>query len=567
MNVLSTEQAHPGHVQLVTDAASMRQQLRFAFANHYTIVQELMQNARRAGASCVCIDFDQSTSTLVVADDGSGIESFQTLLTFAASGWSAEVTAAERPYGMGFMAAIYAATHVEIESLGTRLAFDTEGLLADKFFRLESVENTKRGTKIMLTGVQLDTPTQTMQAIAKGYSIPVVFNGDVLHQPDAIEHPGFVRCAVGHARIGSEYREGSVRIYLQGFKVFESAWYSENIVHLDGSMFRGKFPDRDRVIDEAAMRQAVEAALKTLYEEKLCAMKAALPAETFCREALRLAQSLHRLDVFNDIDLIPAEWVGTLTELPHSTLDGDELPVESESGVLTRTELQASGQLLSDVWYRGGFDSLDSCEPDDEGTEQRQWTMTYASKSLLTLVDLDQSHWLYSVPRLDSSASIEVDYDILAAGQVLHQRTHWIGGTAIELCGTVTLRTGAVTAVMSEPFVFISGGDMTIIVPCTKDDDGKLTPSHVTRHCLRQCHSYIGDLEELDEAALDADEREVNHAVRLLLAKTPRDQLEHLLREALRDYTGELKIYASMVLIVDDRGCISVQDLAQATPG
>jgi len=91
MNETSTQEPDAGLVRLVTDAASMRQQLRFAFANHYTVVQELIQNARRAGASRVRIDHDESTGTLVVDDDGAGIEDFQTLLTFAASGWSTEL--------------------------------------------------------------------------------------------------------------------------------------------------------------------------------------------------------------------------------------------------------------------------------------------------------------------------------------------------------------------------------------------------------------------------------------------------------------------------------------------
>ena len=65
----------------------------------------------------------------------------------------------------------------------------------------------------------------------------------------------------------------------------------------------------------------------------------------------------------------------------------------------------------------------------------------------------------------------------------------------------------------------------------------------------------------MDETALDVDEREVNQAIRLLLAKTPREHLEHLLREALRDYVDELKQFASMTLTVDAAGVVKVQDM------
>ena len=75
---------------------------RYAFTDRYTLLSELMQNARRAGASEVRIDYDRRARMLSVLDDGSGIDDFQTLLTFSESGWDSATRDEERPFGVGF---------------------------------------------------------------------------------------------------------------------------------------------------------------------------------------------------------------------------------------------------------------------------------------------------------------------------------------------------------------------------------------------------------------------------------------------------------------------------------
>jgi len=55
--------------------------LRHAFTNKYTVVKELMQNARRAKASFVAVDYDAKSQALTVRDDGVGIADWQKLFT------------------------------------------------------------------------------------------------------------------------------------------------------------------------------------------------------------------------------------------------------------------------------------------------------------------------------------------------------------------------------------------------------------------------------------------------------------------------------------------------------
>ena len=71
------------------------------------VLVELLQNARRAGASLVDIHIADLSggavgSTVTVRDNGRGVDDFQKLLTLGDSDWSADVCQAEDPAGMGF---------------------------------------------------------------------------------------------------------------------------------------------------------------------------------------------------------------------------------------------------------------------------------------------------------------------------------------------------------------------------------------------------------------------------------------------------------------------------------
>ena len=106
--------------------------LRFSFTDATTVLGELMQNARRAGATKVVIDFNPESKTLVVCDDGCGIDCFQTLLTVAESGWDADLVEREHPFGIGFLSALFACEHLTVESRGQRIAMPTADILSFK---------------------------------------------------------------------------------------------------------------------------------------------------------------------------------------------------------------------------------------------------------------------------------------------------------------------------------------------------------------------------------------------------------------------------------------------------
>ncbi|KAK0039492.1 sensor histidine kinase [Biomphalaria pfeifferi] len=553
-------------IRLVTDERSLREQYRFAFANHYTVVQELLQNARRAGATRVEITYDAPSCTLTVADDGCGIADFQILLTFAGSGWDEDVAQAERPYGFGFASALYVANHVEVTSRGSRLVFDTAGLLAGNTYSPTQCP-LQEGTTITLRGVELKTPADTLAKVVAGFAIPVSFNGRDLSRPDAIDSGSYESTPVGLVRSCEKFEGSALAVYLQGFLVYRShSFYRRDVVHLDGARYRGKWPDRDRCLDEDLMVAEVSSAVRSVYEARLAKMKSELAPIVFCRQAYELARSLGRLEVFNDIHVVPGEWLGVLTSMPHTLSDGDALPLQPVAGEVSRQAVEAREFPLCPIPADEGFGALEYSDGDtNPGADQLVWVHAFASGARVLMQHLHHHHWLRNAVEADHSGSPQLLYSVLHEGRIPSNRTHWIGYTRLLLTTVPTLESNGTSAITHEAFAANVGGETAIVVPCTSDGTGNMVASYVTGSCLRQCYTYIGDDDCLDEVALETDEAEANQLVRLLLAKSPKEHLQSVLSAALGTYSDELKRYSRMTVSVDDAGHVTVLDLAEAT--
>lgn len=549
-------------IRLQIDAASLRKQLRHAFSHAFAVVQELVQNARRAGATLVSVQYDEQRKMLTVSDDGCGIADFQTMLTFAASGWDDAIMATEQPYGMGFLSCLYASSRVEITSRGRRLAFDTAGMLGDESFALDAAPQHTVGTLIVLHGVELREAASAMHRIASGYPLPIEFNGQLLPRPDAVENGRFVATDVGMVRIGRAYCSHRTVAYIQGFRVHQPERYylHENVVHLDPGKFRGVFPDRDRCIDEAEMLKAVEATVKRLYVERLIELKMKLPAADFCCQAYDLARSLDRLDVFNDVDAIPGEWLATIQSTPRCTYNDDSFEIREGEGEFTRSAIEAGEVPLVALTSFEGFDPLDQ---DDGGQSQLLWLYAYAAGAFIMSHHLDHEHWLNQAARR-ATGEASVEATLLHAGRIPWDRACEVGHAAVRLCQNVRIRCGDRVAELSEAFATVHDGETAFIVPCDVARDGTVTPALVDWDALRQATSYIDDSDALDEAALDTDAQEVNQTVRALLAKSPAAHLQLLLDAALRDYRSELKQFAAVTLAVDGSGIVTVESVKQA---
>ncbi|MGH8590685.1 MAG: ATP-binding protein [Gammaproteobacteria bacterium] len=87
-------------VTLKVNLEALVRNRKFGFTSQVTVIGELMQNARRAKASAVAFDYEESSHRLTVTDDGIGIGDLQQLVTVAESGWDARHRA-PRPNAAG----------------------------------------------------------------------------------------------------------------------------------------------------------------------------------------------------------------------------------------------------------------------------------------------------------------------------------------------------------------------------------------------------------------------------------------------------------------------------------
>ena len=82
------------------DPTAISRVSRFFDASTTQIIHEMLQNARRAGATSVLVDVDATRVT--ITDNGRGIADPAILLAFGTSGWDEAATRNEDPAGMGF---------------------------------------------------------------------------------------------------------------------------------------------------------------------------------------------------------------------------------------------------------------------------------------------------------------------------------------------------------------------------------------------------------------------------------------------------------------------------------
>jgi hypothetical protein len=118
----------------------------------YGEIVELLQNARRAGATEVTIarvDNGDGTWTITFHDNGSGIADLTQLLNLAESAWSTAVRAAEDPAGMGIFCLSEYTTQI---TSGTETVFlDKEHWQGETYAEIVAAGREVRGTEIRFT--------------------------------------------------------------------------------------------------------------------------------------------------------------------------------------------------------------------------------------------------------------------------------------------------------------------------------------------------------------------------------------------------------------------------------
>ena len=128
--------------------------MRALFSSKTTVLAEVLQNARRAGANAVHLDWDNGN--LTVTDNGCGVSDFKAMISVAESGWSEATMISEQPFGIGFFSVSFAAEKVVVESKGRQISFSSEDLIAKQPIPIETSDFIG-GTRITLHRCKLES--------------------------------------------------------------------------------------------------------------------------------------------------------------------------------------------------------------------------------------------------------------------------------------------------------------------------------------------------------------------------------------------------------------------------
>ncbi len=158
---------------------------------------ELLQNARRAGATLVDISIeqlpgDEEGSRITFHDNGRGIDDFQKLLALGDSDWSIDVREIEDPAGMGFFSLCH--SEVEVRSGNQQALLSREVFLGGAGAEVVSTEDHIPGTRIVFTrGSRADLLVGVIRQVSEFCPVEVHVNGEAVTRHDFLE--------------GADYRE------------------------------------------------------------------------------------------------------------------------------------------------------------------------------------------------------------------------------------------------------------------------------------------------------------------------------------------------------------------------
>lgn len=257
------------------------------------IFNELLQNARRAGATKIAVSalHLEDACVITVADDGAGIDDPENLVSLGQSDWTDDCRAREDPAGMGFFSLAGRDTVVSSSSASTSFSIMIEGPAWTGEADIEVVPwQGPRGTTISFTfdAVRDGELERVVKSAACYFPWPVTYNGEPLPRADFLERAHVIVEREGY-RIGvfqNAYLDNDPTINFHGLTL------KHGLAHIE-EVHRRKWGVKVDIVDApelvlvlpARKEVYLNAALDRLIE--LCheAIFTALRAEPFHRLA------------------------------------------------------------------------------------------------------------------------------------------------------------------------------------------------------------------------------------------------------------------------------------------
>jgi hypothetical protein len=430
--------------------------MKYIFAGSFSVLSELMQNARRAKASRIDFTFDAEAKRLTITDDGVGIDDFYILVRLCDSGWDEQTQDAEEPFGMGFFATFFACEKVTIESNGSSMTASLEDIEQQRGIAIESADQ-NRGTKIVMDGLDeallqaahsrvlgKHEQYQLFREVAKmslGFPIPVFINGTELERPHAQSALKGITFDLGFFSVDHIHndkplvtldRYQDIALYLQGLPIEgDDRTGATVVVHLDSQRFKAVMPDRKHLYDATAQLDVVRKSIWALVAEFLQKKKDELSAVEFVERYWSDCQS-HRLHEFgtkkllNDIPYIPAQCLRKVEEIQCSPHDRRRSSLALDVTVVSRDDA-----IISKAWRDAPNDVNDG--PNAGGLLK---FMQREGISEVVTMGLDPGHWIFAGTPSCNDMEVHIGHDGVLATRLFGLRED----VEVRLVKQLTLR-------------------------------------------------------------------------------------------------------------------------------
>lgn len=281
------------------------------------VLSELIQNARRAGATRIDLTVNETSSDsvdIVVVDNGAGISDFNTLFTLSQSGWDESVSA-ESAFGMGFFACFFAAEFVTIESKGYRMTVESAVARSMSDFGEPAHDPIAAidGTRITLTNVKMreHEAVNTIRRLAVYSRVEISLNGDVLEREmslKALSEKGLevVDAPFGQLVLRSDFNS-NLNIILQDMRIYGCYGYDSDRNYLFSDTLMARMPDRDKLLNEDDTVASIKKWLAGYYADKLSAIRERMADDEAFLDKHFSHVYTYCPEILNQIAYLPAE--------------------------------------------------------------------------------------------------------------------------------------------------------------------------------------------------------------------------------------------------------------------
>lgn len=517
-------------IQLQTNQHRLITNLKHAF-NQASMLGELLQNARRAGAQRIMVEVGEASIT--VTDDGCGIANLQSMIHIAESGWDSDLQVRENAFGMGVLSTLYFAERLSVHSLGNSFSARTADIVSGQ--PINVVQGTPRqGTSIHLEGVQaplannalLDWVSHQLARLCEAFPVRVTLNGQDIPRPLTDPSLAWRETEVGRVLVDLDASRYQWRSFLQGLPIGRLPILDKHQIVLLRDDMLARLPDRQHLLDEQVESVRIQAAIDAVIREALAEKKEQLADTDFVEHYASTCLSTGNPDLLNDVHFAPLEWFRDWYHNPPGYgRTWERYPAE---GLTSREALLEVG-----VW---------SIETDDYADSEAEVYLCAKGAFLLEESQLDKGHWLFGAIR-----TLTPEQVIIRHQRVIHEDSSvYLADPWLALLLVEDLRVSLEGDTSQQPVNAVRRGEQLFLTKHARD-------------VTRLVSDYV-DNDLYDEAQEDADAASISTFIAVACSDNAAQAIQALLPTTLSNKPNPKLSGATVLLVFDESGkLISVE--------